>query len=320
MDGKFIKNKTPYFALFLLMSGVYDVVISGRLLVRVGFSSGRNSLFAILFVLLGLALCVLCVLALCVRRNMRLHIESGHISGVLRFGQKLECDVSEIEYAEAGVAVLSIKLKSGKLYTITGLKNAMELYDCIRGGLEPVEEMCSRETLEEEVRKLKDVRKKAVSRVYISMALWFADILLCVALTGARDLGTFSVRDWLVFGVMMTLLAGIVVSTFVMAVRAGKYLPLIQEKSHRLRRVLLESEPLGKGKCRKILADDGAFIRVVIYGFPNAEDAYLTIEAIDRQLRLCCVYESPIYPSEEEMLAVEKLPRPLEGMRKVYSE
>ena len=88
----------------------------------------------------------------------------------------------------------------------------------------------------------------------------------------------------------------------------------------RLRKVLLESEPLGLGKCQRILADDTALIRVVYYGFPNAEDTYLTIEAIDRHLLLCCVYESPVYPSEKEMLEKERLPRSPENMRVVYSE
>lgn len=320
MDGKFIKNKTPYFALFLLMSGVYDVAVSVRLLARVGFSAGRNSLFAILFVLLGLALCVLCILALCARRNIRLRVADGHISGVLSFGKKLECDFSEIGYVEAGPSMLTVRLKNGKLYTITGLRNAMELCDCIRDGLDEPEETADREMLEREIRELTEKRKKLIVRVSVIMALWLVDILLCVALTGGRDFSTFSVRDWAVFGVMMCLLLGMVVLVFVLASRAGKLLQPLQENRHHLRRILLESEPLSKGKCRRILADDGALIRVVIYGFPNAEDAYLTIEAIDRQLRLCCVYESPVYPNEAEMLASEKLPRPLDGMRVVYTE
>lgn len=319
MDGKFVKNKTPVFALLLLASGVYDVAVFGWMLAKAGFSAGRDSLIALLFLLLGLALCVLCIMALCVRRNMRLHIEDGHISGVIQFGKKLECDFSEIEYAEAGLAALTIKLKNGKHYTITGLQNAMELCDCIRSGLDEPEETADRETLEREIRNLTEKRKKLIVRVSVIIALWFVDIFLCVQFTGKKDFSAYAGQDWLVFGVMMGLLASMVAATFVMAIRAGKFLPLLQEKSHRLRRVLLESSPLGKGRCRKILADDGALIRVVIYGFPNAEDAYLTIEAINRELRLCCVYESPIYPSMEEMLAREDLPRPLEGMRVVYA-
>lgn len=320
MDGKFIKNKTPVFALLLLMSGVYDIAVSVRMLARVGFLAGKYMLFAILFVLLGLTLCVLCVMALCVRRKMCLHIENEHVSATLIWGRRLECDFSEIDYVEAGSSSLTIKLKTGKLYTITGLWNAMELCDCIRGGLEKPEETVDREILEREIRELTEKRKSLNVRAFGMMVLWFVDILLCVQLTGKKDFSAFAAREWLLFGVMMSLLLGMVVLTFVLVSRAGRLLRPLQEKRHGLRRTLLESAPLGKGKCRKILADDGALIRVVIYGFPNAEDAYLTIEAVDRYLRLCCVYESPIYPGVEEMLASEKLPRPLDGMRVVYTE
>lgn len=319
MDGKFIKNKTPLLAMLLLIGGVYDVALACWMLIEVGFSAGEDSLAAVIFLGLGLALCVLCVLALCARRKMRLHVEKEHISASLAFGKKLEVDFSEIEFVEAGPGTLSIMLKNGKLYTIGGLQNAQVLSVCIRSGLASVEYEDDRETLEEEVRALKAARKKAVGRVYGSVALWFADIFLCVGLTGAKDLSEYTGRDWVIFAVLMCLLLGMVITTMVMAVRAGKLLPRLREKSYRLRKVLLESGPLGMGKCRRIYADDGALIRVVIYGYPNAEDAYLTIEAIDRHLRLCCVYESPVYPNEGELLNGENLPRPIEGMRVVYS-
>lgn len=320
MDGIFIKNKTPILALLLLASGLYDVAVFGWMLIEVGFSAGEDSLVAVIFLVLGLALCALCVLALRVRRKMRLHIENGHVSGVLQFGKKLECDFSEIRFAEAGYGVLSIKLKNGKLYTITGLQNAMELCDCIRQGLDSRDETADRETLEREIRELTEKRKKQIARASFLIVLWFLDIFLTVMLTGKKEFAAFTGREWIIFGAMMCLLFGMVVLTFVFASRAGKLLSPLQEKRHYLRKLLLESEPLGMGKCRKIYADDGALIRVVIYGYPNAEDVYLTIEAIDRHLRLCCVYESPVYPNEEELMQGENLPRPTEGMRLVYSE
>lgn len=254
------------------------------------------------------------------KRNRRLHIEDEHISARLAFGKRLELDFSEIEFVEAGMGNLLLKLKNGRRCTITGLRNWLEVCDYILTYLENREETADRETLEREIGELTAARKKQIVRISGLMLLWFADIFLTVVLTGEKDFAAFTGREWILFGVMMGLLLGMVVLTFVLASRAGGYLHSIQDRRHRLRKVLLESEPLGLGKCRRILADDTALIRVVYYGFPNAEDTYLTIEAIDRHLRLCCVYESPVYPSEKGMLEKERLPRSPENMRVVYSE
>lgn len=319
MDGKFIKNKTPVLAVLLLISGICEVLFFGSILAGTGLHGGRDSRVAIIGLGLSVALCVFCVLAIWVRRNMRLHIENEHISATLRFGKTLEVDFSEIEYVEAGLGVLTIMLKSGKRHIITGLRNWLEICDCILNGLETVEETADRETLARELRELTEKRKMLIGSTCFLIMLWFADILLCVMLTGKKDFTAFTGREWIIFGVMMCQLLGMVVLTFVLASRAGGYLHGIQNRRHRLRKLLLDSDPLGMGKCRKIYADNTALIRVVIYGYPNAEDVYLAIEAIDRHLRLCQVYESPVYPGEEEMLKTEKLPRPLEGMRVVYA-
>lgn len=320
MDGRFRKQKVPFLMVILLGSGIYDVFIFGRMLAAVGFSAGKDSVMAVMLQLSGVVLCAVCVRWLSGRRKVRLRIEDNHISGVLLSGKKLEIDFSEIEYAEAGRGVLTITLKNGKAYMIAGLQNEMELCDYILRGIEPLEKMGNRETLEKEIRELKEMQGKAFVRLCGSVVLWFADILVCVMLTGKKDFSEYTGREWIIFGVFMGLLLAMVVATFVMANRVGKRLRKLPEKRRYLRKILLESEPLGKGKCRRILADDTAQIRVIFYGYPNAQDAYLTVEAIDRELRLCCVYESPIYSSTEEMLERERLPRPLDGMRVIYSE
>ena len=83
-----------------------------------------------------------------------MHIYDGHIKGKYHFFGKVDCKLSDVEFALARINTLIIQLKNGKCHTITGIENSHILASEIRSKM-PFDLTKKPEVLIERLNKIK---------------------------------------------------------------------------------------------------------------------------------------------------------------------
>lgn len=305
MDGVFGKQKfTKVYNIIGLISGAFLVLLFGFFICIGEFNTLDDMILSWFFVCFGLFISLLCAISLYVNRKAHIHVGENKISAFCHFGLTLECDLSEVSNVSYGGTGLNIQLKNGKKYNLMNLENAYQIGKYIqkRISVKPTISL-NKDELMSAIPPLRKKRKREGISSIICFLLLFPGIFLTSALTGWKDLHEFSSNDWTVFSIMAG--AGvIVIVAFCILLR--KYLLHTDELNKMqgtLYQIILQTAPVQPGNAIKLFIDDDVYssIRLTIYGYPNSDEVYFTVEQVNQSFEIECIHTSRVYSNINEL-------------------
>jgi len=266
------------------------------------FADSESTKGAYIGIALGGAITLFSIISLFFNYKAHFEIADGRILSKYHWFGKLDCNISDVAFADAQLNTLSILLRNGKRHVIMGIENSWPLASAIRRQIFSVEAE-SPDTLRQELASAQAARKKDLYQVIGGVALLFVNIFIAVLLTGGKETYDFSTRDWTVFAIMGAIEILIVIPLFYFADRCGKQLLPIQQLEYRLRGAIIATQPLPAGNVREVYTDENYFGRIAVCGFPNSEEVYYCVQEFTGRYSLETVQTSEIYPGADELIA-----------------
>lgn len=297
MDGIFARRKTNVWNFLLLICGILFVALYTFL--SIVDSDSTNELLA--FLIVGILLCIFGSFSLFLNHRAYIHIEEDTIHAKYHWFGKLNCSIDEVAFVFPQNQTLTLLLKSGKRHVIAGIANAWPLSSAIRRQIFNLETEAP-DSLKKKLDAIHAARKKELFRAIIGIILMFSNIFITVLLTGSREMCGFSKRDWILFASMGIVELLTVIATFYFAVRCGKHLIPIEQLKYRLKGAYVASQPLPSGNAKYIYTDENHSGRIIMYGFPNSESVYYSVQEFVGNFQLKTVHTSEIYESEDALI------------------
>lgn len=303
MDGVFVRSKLSVIMNILgIFSGIILIAMLPFSMIVDDIMTFATTFGLAFFAFFGLIVVILCTASLFFNRGAYLHLSDDGISSRFSWASKLECSYSDIAFCEYGINALTIRLKTGKGYMIFNLLNAADICGEIRKKITRSDESdCSSAQLYDEVHSIKKQRTKWLWFTCFFCLMMLLVIVLTVLLTGGKDLSEFSRNDWIVFLIFAIFELLDVVVTFFFANKCGKLNPVLNEKSAALKKQILKDAPLPSGNLLKVYMNTDYTARAVVFGYPNIDDVYFIVQAVDKNFNVITTYLSEVYSSMEEL-------------------
>ena len=128
----------------------------------------------------------------------------------------------------------------------------------------------------------------------IGIALMFVYIFATAILTEWKDLSEFNKNERLGFYIFCIAEAITFFVTMLIANKTGKKILSIEKTQYDVRKRIIETSALLLGNVIKIYSDEEYRIRVTLFGYPNSDSVYYTVESIGYDYLLNKVNESQI--------------------------
>ena len=305
MDGIFGKKRfTKVYNVIGLISGVFLVLLFGSFLFVGEFSTLDDVIISCFFVCFGFFVSFLCGISLYVNRKAYIHVDDQKISAFCHLGLSLKCDLSDVSSVSYGGTGLNIQLKNGKKYNLMNLENAFQIGKHIQRRIfvKPTSSL-DKDDLMAAIPPLRKKRKYEGVASIICFLLIFPSIFLTAALTEWKDLHEFSSDDWTVFSIM----AGVgVVVIVVFCILLRKYLldtDVLNKMQGMLYQTILQTAPVQPGNALKLFIDDEIYasVRLTVYGYPNSDEVYFTVEQVNQSYEIECIHTSRVYANVNEL-------------------
>lgn len=305
MEGIFGKQKfTKVYNVIGLISGVFLVLLFGFFIFIGEYSTLDDAVISCFFVCFGFFVSILCGISLYVNRKAYIHVDDQKISAFCHFGLSLECDLSDVSSVSYGGTGLNIQLKSGKKYNLMNLENAYEIGRYIQKRIFAKHAISlDKDELMSAIPPLRRKRKQEGVSSIICFLLIFPGIFITAALTGWKELHEFRSDDWIVFSIMLGV--GVLV-VFVFCILLRKYLlhtDDLNKMQGTLYQIILKTAPVQPGNAIKLFIDDDSYasIRLTVYGYPNSDEVYFTVEQVNQRYEIECIYTSGVYSDINEL-------------------
>lgn len=305
MDGVFYKQRfTKVYNIVGMISGAFLVLLFGFFICIGEYSTLDAVIASCFFVCFGLFCSIFCGISLYVNRKAYIHVDDQTISAFCHFGLTLECNLSEVSNVSYGGTGLNIQLKNGKKYNLINLENAYQIGKYIQKRIFVKSTISiDKDVLISAILPLRKKRKREGFSSIICFLLIFPVIFLTAALTEWKDLHEFGSDDWAVFSIMSGI-GVIVIVVFCILLR--KYLLDTEELNKMqgtLYQTILQTAPVQPGNAIKLFIDDDvcASIRLTIYGYPNLDEVYFTIEQVNQSFEIECIHTSGVYSNISEL-------------------
>lgn len=313
MDGIFCRQKFLKFQNILgLISGLVLILLFGFFICIGEFDTPDDRIASWFFGGFGVFAVLLCSVSLHINRKVYLHVDEETISAFCHFGLELHCRLTDVANVSYGGMGLNLQLKNGRKYNLMYLENAVEIGSFIqrRTAVKPAT-LPDPKDLFTMIPPLKKARNAKGIGSIVCFLLLFPEIILTAALTDWKDLSEFHSGDWTLFAVM----AGVGIATLALfGILLRKYLldaDRLTKVRGELYRTVLLSAPLQPGNALKMYVDDDLFpsIRLTVYGYPNSEEVYFTVEQVNRDYRIQCLHTSKVYANIQELMPeIEGMP------------
>lgn len=299
MKGIFIRKKFNVSLLLLFLSGLSLIGIS--IYLNIVDSEARCKLLILLIT--GIVIVSLTIASYLLNYGAFIHIDSDSIQAKYHLLGKIDCKISDVKFASVQNNTLIIQLKDGKCHIIMGIANPWALCSVIRRNMifEADEQP---KKLIEDLKKLESAKKTGIIYVCSGLALMFLNIFITVFLTGGRDINEFSKIDWAVMTVMGVVEAVTVIACFYLAHKAGKNNIPIEQTKYAIRRTVIETKPLLLGFVTAVYTDEDYFSRVTVFGYPNQNDVYYSVQEFDSEYNLINEYTSETYEDKEKLVDI----------------
>ena len=285
--------------------GGITCLFSGILLIGlfiiIGFKDSESTLILVLLGIgIGIVFSLLGVCFLLFNYKAFFYIDNEHIKGKYHYFGKIDCSIQDVIFALGRNRTLIIQLNDGKTHTIMGIENAWHLASTIRRNM-TFDVAEQPEALIEKLNNLKSSKKKGLIYVCSGLALMFINIFITVFLTSGREILEFSKTDLLVFAIMGAIEIATVIATFYYAQKTGKNNIPIEKLQYTIRRRIIETRPLLPGNVIKVFADENYTGRLILYGYPNQNSFYYTVQEFASDYSFFKSYESETYDSIEHL-------------------
>ena len=294
-EARFLKKY--FWNVLCLVSGL---ILIG-LFIFIGFADEEatpsNIMSGILF---GAIILVFSTISLFFNFKAYLYIKDDRIKGKYHWFARIDCHVSDVAFAWAGINTLTIQLNKGKCHTIMGVENSHMLCAAIRSVM-PFSISESAESLIEKLDETKTEKKKGLIYVCIGVVLMFVNIFATVFLTGEREMHDFSKTDWMIFSIMGALELATVIYTFYFARLTGKYNIPIEKLRYTIRRTVIETAPVYYENVIKVLTDTDRALRIIIKKSSFDEGICYVLEEFNDKWALEKQYVSDSFDSIDEM-------------------
>ena len=244
------------------------------------------------FLLMGVLLALVAIPSWTLNRGAFFHVTEDAIRAKFHWFGKIDCKLSDVTFVFPQINTLTIFFKNNKYYTVMGISNSWQVASFIshRISFEAKEQP---EKLIEKLDQFKRSRKQVLLRCCIATAFMLIAPFITLFLTEEKSMHEFTRADWIITAVMGVILIFSTVDAFRFANQAGKmHIPL--EKLHyEIRRTVMETEPLLYGNAIKVFINEDAHMRLTVFGYPNSDSVYYTIEQIfSDNFSLCKTHES----------------------------
>lgn len=296
MDGIFLRKKFSFWLFILFICGMFFI----GLYFFVGITDPTVNGEQITFLIMGILITLTVIWSWLFNYGAYVHVDDESIKAKYRWFGKINCRLSDVDFAVARVNTLIIRLKNGKTHTIVGIGNSWQVCSVIRLRIN-LDETEPIEVLTGKLNRLKAGKKKNTIFVCIGLALMFVNIFVTVFLTGEREMHEFTNTDWIIMAVMGATEIATVIATFCFAGRAGKNNVPMDKLQYEIRRRKIETIPLPPGNPIRVYADSNFLGRVIIYGYPNDNSVYYVLQEFAPNYDIANVYESEIYESIEQL-------------------
>ena len=271
------------------------------LFVFVGYKDSEATLGDMLFgIILGSIFSIGSIISLLFNLGAYLYIEDGRIKGKYHYWGRIDCHISDVNFAYGGNNTVIIQQKNGKILTIMGINNSWQIVSEIRRQIFEIETEES-DSLRKQLSHAQTIRKKALWWVVVGVTLMFVNIFIAVLLTGYRDFHEFSKTDWIFFAIMGLVEMATVIGSFFAAQRCGKYLHYIEQLKYRFRGAIIVTYPLPTNNTVAVYTDANHIGRIVVCGFPNDDSVYYYVQEFYGNFALETVYTSEIYESTDAL-------------------
>lgn len=297
MEGMFLRKKFNIWLFLLFVCGLFFIGLYFFLNIADPTASNET----LTFLIMGIIICLVVIPSWLLNFGAFICIDEDSIKAKYHWFGKIDCKLSDVTFAVARVNTLIIQLKDGKTHSIMGIENSWPLASFIRRNMsfevtQPSEELINNLNI------LKSAKKKGFIYVCAGLALMFINIFITVFLTGERELHEFNKTDWTIFAVMGAIEIAIVVVTFYFAGKTGKNNVPIEKLQYEIKRMTIETKPLLYGNVIKVFTDANYSSRIIIFGYPNEETVYYTIQDFESNYNLIKAYESETYESMDDLL------------------
>ena len=236
-------------------------------------------------------------------RRAFIHVDETTVTAFCQRGLNLHCGISDISLVVLLNTGLSIRLKSGKKYSIFFIQNAADLYRYIRNRMPAEEEQLTDiTTLRRSINILAEDKKRADWYFFIPAALIVPLLLVQGFWIGYKEIRQLSAGDWIVFSAFFVLILSALAVSAVSFTRSNKLEDELHRQGAALDHILLWTEPLPIGRALKVYVDEDRVdpFRFSVFGFPDSSQVYYIAERIVRH-SLRRVYDSELFDSIEEL-------------------
>ena len=296
MDGIFLRKKFNIRLFLLFLCGL--AFIGMYIFLNIVDPEATSELLT--FLIVGILIILVVIPSWLLNSGAFIHIDENAIKAKYHWFGKIDCKLSDVTFATAGINTLTIQLKDGKTHTIMGVANSWPLCSVIRRNMY-FETSEHPEILKEQRNALQSAKKRGLLYVCFGIAFMFIHIFITVLLTGERDLHEFSKLDWTVFAVMGVIEIATVIATFYFAQRTGKYNIPIEKLHYTIKRTLVETKPLLPGFVIAVYADEDYTGRITLFGYPHQNGVYYSVQQLDQEYNLVDAHTSDIYESQKDL-------------------
>lgn len=315
MDGVFCKQGfTKVYNIIGLVSGAFLTLLFGFFICIGEFSTLDDVIIAYFFICFGIFISILCSISLYVNRKAHIHVDEHKISAFCHYGLSLECELSDVSSVSYGGTGLNIQLKSGKKYNLMNLNNAYQIGKYLQKRLfvKPTISL-DKDKLIATITPLRKKRKREGISSIFCFLLIFPGIFLTAALTGWKDLHEFSSNDWTIFSIMLGVGVFVVVIFSILLRKCLLHTDELNKMQGMLYQTILQTAPVQSGNAIKLFIDDDIYasIRLTIFGYPNSDEVYFTVEGVNQSYEIECIHTSRVYPN------IEELTSEVEGMTEI---
>lgn len=296
MNGIFEKSRFSIYNIIGIILGLSLIVTFTHFVVINEFNS--ESLFiSIFFIFFGLAITILCFLSLFLNKGAYFRLDENGITSQFSLKTNLNCKYSEIAFCECMYDNLIIRMHNGKRYFISKMVNADFICAEIRKRINayskkddmPLEEMLS------ELSNIKEKRKRMLIITVILVSLMFLSIAVITIVTGGKDISDFNNNENKLFIGFIVFEVIDVICAFFFASKCGNLNHLVSEKIALIKKNILKNAPLPIGNLLKVYMDADYTVRVIIFGYPNADDVYYITQAVDDRFNIVTTYSSKVF-------------------------
>lgn len=303
MEGIFEKSR------FSIIYNFIGIILGLSLIVTfthfVFTSEFNNDLLfiSIFFIFFGLVVTILSFLSLFLNRGAYFHLDENGITSKFLIKTKLDCKYSEIAFCEYSYDNLIIRMNNGKRYFIPKMVNSFLICDEIRRRINayskkddiPLEKRLS------ELKNIKEKRKKLLIITVILVSLLFLAIAVTVIITDGKEISDFNNNEKKLFIGYIAFSVVDVIFAFLFASKSGKFNSLVTEKTALIKKSILKNAPLPTGNLLKVYIDTDYTVRVIIFGYPNADEVYYITQAVDDRFNVVTTCSSKVFESIDEL-------------------